>query len=81
MGATMDERTVGPSDAGAVGPTPDRVDARSSVRLAWGLWGLVVLVEGLVIGFLLANDGLTTRELRAGLATWGPFWPSQPWEA
>jgi hypothetical protein len=74
MGATMDERTVGPSDAGAVeGPKPDRVDPRSSAGLAWGLWGLVVLVEGLVIGFLLANDGLTTRELIAGLATWVPF--------
>jgi hypothetical protein len=55
------------------GPKPDRVDPRSSAGLAWGLWGLVVLVEGLVIGFLLANDGLTTRELIAGLATWVPF--------
>jgi hypothetical protein len=73
MGATMDERTVGPSDAGAVGPKPDRVDPRSSAGLAWGLWGLAILVEGLVIGFLLANDGLTTRELTAGLATWVPF--------
>jgi hypothetical protein len=69
----MDGMKVGPSDAGAVGPTPDRVDLRSSAGLAWGLWLLVVLVEGLVIGFQLANDALTTRELIAGLATWVPF--------
>jgi hypothetical protein len=74
MGATMDEMTVEPSDTGPVeGPKPARVDPRPSVRLAWGLWLLVVLVEGLVIAFLLANDGLTTRELTTAAATWVPF--------
>jgi hypothetical protein len=74
MGATMHEMTVEPSDTGPVeGPKPDRVDPRSSVRLAWGLWLLVVLAEGLVIAFQLANDALTTRELIGGLATWMPF--------
>jgi hypothetical protein len=74
MGATMDEMTVEPSDTGPVeGPKPARVDPRPSVRLAWGLWLLVVLVEGLVIAFLLANDGLTTRELITAAATWVPF--------
>jgi hypothetical protein len=70
----MDHMTVEPSDTGPVeGPMTHRVDPGSSARLAWGLWLLVVLVEGLVIGFLLANDGLTTRELIVGLATWVPF--------
>jgi hypothetical protein len=70
----MDRLTAQPSDTGPVeGPKPDRVDPSSSGRLAWGLWLLVVLVEGLVIGFLLANDGLTTRELITALATWVPF--------
>jgi hypothetical protein len=70
----MDHLTAQPSDTGPVEePKPDRVDPRSSGRLAWGLWLLVVLVEGLVIGFLLTNDGLTTRELITALATWVPF--------
>jgi hypothetical protein len=70
----MDHLTAQPSGTGPVErPKPDRVDSSSSGRLAWGLWLLVVLVEGLVIGFLLANDGLTTRELLAALATWVPF--------
>jgi hypothetical protein len=74
MGATMDKMTVEPSATAPVeGPKPDRVDPRPSVRLAWGLWLLVVLVEGLVIAFLLANDGLTTRELITAAATWVPF--------
>jgi hypothetical protein len=74
MGATMDEMTVEPSDTGPVeGPKPARVDPRPSVRLAWGLWLLVVLVEGLVIAFLLANDGVTARELITAVATWVPF--------
>jgi hypothetical protein len=69
----MDHLTAQLSDTGPVErPKPDRVDP-SSGRLAWGLWLLVVLVEGFVIGFLLANDGLTTRELIAALATWVPF--------
>ena len=59
MGATMDEMTVERSDAGAVGPKPDPVDPRSSAGLAWGLWLVVVLVEGLVVAFQLTNDALT----------------------
>ena len=69
----MDDRMVEPSGTGAVGPKRDRVDPRSPVRLAWGLWLLVVLVEGIVIAFQLANEALTTYELIAGLATWVPF--------
>jgi hypothetical protein len=73
MGATMDERTLERSDAGAVGPKPDRGVPRSSARLAWGLWLLVVLVEGLLAAFQLASDAWTNREVIAGLATWVPF--------
>jgi hypothetical protein len=69
----------GPPDSKALGrwsgggPTPDQVDPRSSGRLAWGLWLLVVLAQGLVIALHLANDALSTRELIAALATWVPF--------
>jgi hypothetical protein len=34
---------------------------------------LVVLVWGLLVAFLLANDALSTHELIAGGATWVPF--------
>jgi hypothetical protein len=70
----MDHLKVKPLDAGPVeGPKPDQVDPRSSGRLAWGLWLLVVLAQGLAIALHLANDALSTRELIAALATWVPF--------
>ena len=70
----MDHMTAEPSDTDPVeGPKPDRADPRSSARLAWGLWLLVVLVEGLVLALHLGNDALTARELLAGLTTWIPF--------
>jgi hypothetical protein len=55
-------------------PRHDRIGPRSASWLAWGLWVLVVLVWGLVIGFLLANDGLSTHELIHAIALWVPFW-------
>jgi hypothetical protein len=70
----MDHMTVEPSDTGAVeGRKGDRVDSRSASRLAWGLWLLVVLVEGLLVAFLLGNDALSAREWIGALATWVPF--------
>ena len=54
-------------------PGHDRVCPRSASWLAWGLWQLVVLVWGLLVAFLLANDALSTHELIAGGATWVPF--------
>jgi hypothetical protein len=70
----MDYTTGEASEIGAVkGPRRDRTRSRSASWLAWGLWLLVVLVWGLVIGFLLANDGLTTRELAVAVALWVPF--------
>jgi hypothetical protein len=70
------DRTIGePSPPRVVkSPRRDRIRPRSTSWLAWGLWLLVVLVEGLVIGFLLANDGLSTRESIVGVALWVPFW-------
>jgi hypothetical protein len=69
------DRTIGePSPPRVVrSPRRDRIAPRSTSWLAWGLWLLVVLAEGLVIGFLLANDGLSTRELSVGVAIWVPF--------
>jgi hypothetical protein len=70
----MDYTTGEASETGAVkGPRRDRTRSRSASWLAWGLWLLVVLVWGLVIAFLLANDGLTTRELTVAVALWVPF--------
>jgi len=54
-------------------PGHDRVRPRSASWLAWGLWQLVVLVWGLLVAFLLANDALSAHELIAGGATWVPF--------
>lgn len=71
----MDRTTEAPSPPSVVqSPRHDRNGPRSASWLAWGLWLLVVLVWGLVIGFLLANDGLTTLELIKGIALWVPFW-------
>jgi hypothetical protein len=69
------DRTIGePSPPRVVkSPRSDRIGPSSTSWLAWGLWLLVVLAEGLVIGFLLANDGLSTRELSVGVAFWVPF--------
>jgi hypothetical protein len=74
MEQPMDRRTGQPSASGAVkGPRRDRIGPRSASWAAWGLWLLVVLVEGLVIAFQMANEALPTYELIAGLATWVPF--------
>jgi hypothetical protein len=73
--SNMDRTTEAPSPPSVVqSPRHDRNGPRSASWLAWGLWLLVVLVWGLVIGFLLANDGLTTLELIKGIALWVPFW-------
>src|SRR5215204_3023112 len=70
----MDYTTGEASETGAVkGPRRDRTRSRSASWLSWGLWLLVVLVWGLVIAFLLANEGLTTRELTVAVALWVPF--------
>jgi hypothetical protein len=70
----LDDMTAQPPESGAVQPRrDDRMRRRSASWLAWGLWLLVVLVWGLVLGFLLANDGLTTRELTVAVALWVPF--------
>ena len=70
----MDYTTGEASETGAVkGPRRDRTRSWSASWLAWGLWLLVVLVWGLVIAFLLANEGLTTRELTVAVALWVPF--------
>jgi hypothetical protein len=74
MEQPMDYTTGEASEIGAVkGLRGDRTRSRSTSWLAWGLWLLVVLVWGLVIAFLLANDGLTTRELTVAVALWVPF--------
>jgi hypothetical protein len=71
----MDRQTGEPSPPSVVqSARHDRFAPRSASWLAWGLWLLVVLVWGLVIGFLLANDGLSAHELAAGIAVWVPFW-------
>jgi hypothetical protein len=74
MERQMDHMTAQPSDTRAVArPRRDRVDPRPASRLAWGLWLLVVLIEGLLVAFLLGNDALSAREWIGALATWLPF--------
>ena len=70
----MDHTTGEPSPPSvAKSPRRDRIGPRPASWLAWGLWLLVVLVWGLVVALLLANDALSTHEWRAGVATWIPF--------
>ena len=70
----MDRKTGEPSPPSVVqSARHDRIGPHSASWLAWGLWLLVVLAEGLVIGFLLANDGLSTRDLIVAVAFWVPF--------
>ena len=70
----MDRKTGEPSPPSVVqAARHDRIGPHSASWLAWGLWLLVVLAEGLVIGFLLANDGLSTRDLIVAVAFWVPF--------
>jgi hypothetical protein len=65
----MDRKTGEPSPPSVVqSARHDRIGPHSASWLAWGLWLLVVLAEGLVIGFLLANDGLSTRDLIVAVA-------------
>jgi hypothetical protein len=70
----MDRTTGEPSPPSvAKSPRRDRIGPRPASWLAWGLWLLVVLIEGLVVVFVLANDAISTHEMIAGLATWVPF--------
>jgi hypothetical protein len=70
----MNYLTVQSSDTQPVeGPRPVRADSRPAPRLAWGLWLLVVLVQGLLVTFLVANGALSAREWIGSQATWLPF--------
>jgi hypothetical protein len=70
----MGHLTVPSSDAKAVErPKRDRVEPRPASRLAWSLWLLVVLVQGLLVAFMLGYDALSAREWIGALATWLPF--------
>jgi hypothetical protein len=70
----MGHLTVQPSDTQAVErPKRDRVDPRPASRLAWSLWLLVVLVQGLLVSFMLVNGALLAREWLGALLTWVPF--------
>jgi hypothetical protein len=70
----MNHLTVQSSDTQPVkGPRRVRADSRPASRLAWGQWLLVVLVQGLLVTFLVANDVLSAREWIGSQATWLPF--------
>jgi hypothetical protein len=74
MERQMDHITAQPSDTRAVErPRRDWVDPRPASRLAWGLWLLVVLIEGLLVAFMLGSDAMSAREWIGALATWVPF--------
>jgi hypothetical protein len=70
----MDHMTAQPSDARAVKrPRRDGVDPRPGSWLAWGLWLLVVLIQGLLVAFWLGTHALSAREWAGALLTWVPF--------
>jgi hypothetical protein len=70
----MEHLTVEPSGSSAVQePRRDRVDPHQGSRLAWSLWLLVVLVQGLLVAFVLGNDALSGRQWAGALLTWVPF--------
>jgi hypothetical protein len=70
----MDRTTAEPSPPSVVkSPRRDRIGPRTASWLPWGLWLLVVLVEGLVVALLQSNDKFSTRESMAALARWVPF--------
>jgi hypothetical protein len=74
MERQMDHMTAQPSDARAVKrPRRDGVDPRPASWLAWGLWLLVVLIQGLLVAFLLGNDAMSGRQWAGALLTWVPF--------
>src|SRR4030095_2120511 len=51
----------------------DRVDPHQGSRLAWSLWLLVVLVQGLLVAFLRESDARSGRQWAGALLTWVPF--------
>jgi hypothetical protein len=66
--------TVEPSGSGAVPELRrNRADPRQGSRLAWSLWLLVVLVQGLLVAFVLGNDAMSGRQWAGALLTWVPF--------
>jgi hypothetical protein len=70
----MEHLTVEPSGSSAVQePRRDRLDLHQGSRLAWSLWLLVVLVQGLLVAFVLGNDALSGRQWAGALLTWVPF--------
>jgi hypothetical protein len=70
----MDHTRGGPSPPSVVrSPRRGRSRSSSASWLAWGLWLLVVLVEGLVAALHLGNDALSSPEWRSAVATWVPF--------
>src|SRR5215211_154217 len=74
MERQMDHMTAQPSDARAVKrPRRDGVDPRPASWLAWGLWLLVVLIQGLLVAFLLGNEAMSGRQWAGKLLTWAPF--------
>jgi hypothetical protein len=70
----MEHLTVEPSGSSAVPELRgNRADPRQGSRLAWSLWLLVVLVQGLLVAFVLANDAMSGRQWAGALLTWVPF--------
>lgn len=76
----MEHITVEPSGSGAVqAPRRDRVDPPQASRLAWSLWLLVVLVQGLLAAFVLGHDAMSVASGQGRFSPGLPSWPSPPW--
>jgi hypothetical protein len=70
----MDHTTVEPSDTGPKHQLRrDRIGSRSAFRLAWGMWLLVLAVQGFFLVLWLGDDAPTARQSAEDVVTMIPF--------
>jgi hypothetical protein len=74
MEQPMDRMTGQPLETGAwTRRMLDRIGPRSAFWLAWGLWLLVILMDVLGFGLMLASGSMSTREWLGHHLTAAPF--------
>jgi hypothetical protein len=76
----MDRMTGQPSETGTWTRRMRDIIGPRSAWLAWGLWLLVILIDVLGFGLMLANDSLSTRAWLGHHLTQLRSWPLRPLE-